>query len=652
MNYPNLFSKGTIGNITTKNKVVMTAMGVSLANQDGTPSDEIIKFYAERAKGGVGLIINEYTRVCDETGVAAVRQLSLTSDDKIPAFKKLTDAVHKYDTKIFAQLHHPGRETFNALNGFELLPTASVQACGLSLQATRSMSIDEIHEMQQKYVDAAIRANKAGYDGVELHGAHGYLIQQFLSPYTNHREDEYGGSTENRTRFVCEIISAIKKSIPNFPLSIRISGDEFLKLVGNPRQGIEIEESIKFAKIFEEVGIDIINVSAGLYETANTTIEPMSFPEGWKSGLVKAVKDNVSIPVFGVSVIRNPEFAEQLLVSNNQDFIGLGRPLLADPNWCNKALEGKENTIRKCISCLHCFETYLGDLFTGDPVQCAINPRTAYETKYPELKKDGKGRVVVVVGAGPSGLETAKNLALRDFKPIVLEKQKESGGQLLYAKVPPKKDKIQWFIDVQREELKELGIDIRYNVTPDVDYIKSLKPYALVIATGATPLVPSSIPGVSGKNVYTIPQILSGEVKLANQKIAVIGSGMSGLETAEFLSENNQVTIVEMATSIGPGAYAQNLMDVTLRLNENGAKYLPFHRLDSIEGNTVNLFNISGLRELSLDVDSVVLSLGILSNKSEELAKACDKVVYVGDSNELGRIAHAVRSGFDTAYNL
>lgn len=655
MKYEKLFAEGKIGNLAIKNRVVMTAVGVSLSNLDGSPSEEMIAFYEKRAKGGVGLIINEYTSVDDESGVAAVRQLSLAKDETIPQFKKMTDAVHAHGTKMFAQLHHAGRETFNALNGFKPNPTASVKACGLMLQATRSMSVEEIHAMQQKFIDAAKRAEKAGYDGVELHSAHGYLIQQFLSPYTNLRTDEYGGSFENRLRFISEIITGIKKELPNFTLSVRLTADEFLQAVGNPDKGIELEDGVAIAKELEKLGVDIINISDGLYETANAVIEPMSYPQGWRSYLVKAVKDAVSVPVMGVAVIRDPEFAEKLLQDGNQDFITMGRTFLADPEWACKAESGKEAQIRKCISCLHCFETYLGCQLSGEPVQCALDATTAHETKYTDLKQDGAGKVVAVIGAGPAGMESARVLALRGFKPVVFEKEAEVGGQLQTASKPPLKDKITWLVDNQKAQLSELGVEIKYNTLATVDEVKKLSPVGVVVATGNTPNIPTRIAGYDKEHVVIPKDILEGKVEVKGKKVAVIGSGLVGLETAEFLAEQGkEITIFEMQPVIGPGAYAQNLLDIQLRLAKHNVKYLPFHTLLEIKDDEIVTKNEASLAIENYSADSVVLSLG--ANPEKEIADTFegkfDKVVRVGDCAKVGRIANAIRTGYDAGFNF
>lgn len=650
MEYKKLLSEGKIGKLTIRNRVVMTAMDVSLANFDGTPSDEIIAFYEARAKGGVGLIINGITRVDDETGVASLRQLTLTRDEQIPAFQKMTDAVHAYGAKMFCQLHHPGRETMCALNGNRLVVSASAQACGFCSQPTRALSTQEVKDMVEKFVSAAVRAEKAGYDGVEIHCAHGYLLQQFLSPYTNHRTDEYGGSMENRMRIVSEIISGIHTRCgDDFPISVRISADEFLSAVGNPSPCLTLEETVPMCQAFEKMGVDVINVSAGMYETANCTVEPSSFEEGWRSYLVKAVKEAVSIPVMGVSVIRHPEFAEKLLEDGNQDFICMGRTHLADPEWTKKIQEGRECEIRKCISCLHCFESYLGAIGTGKTIECALNPCTAHEAEYGELKKDGAGRTVVVVGAGPAGMEAARVLALRGFKPVVLEQADVVGGQMNIADKPTMKFRVTELTQTMKAQLDALGVEIKTGVTATADSIQALNPVAVIIATGGKPVVPSSIPGVNGENVYLATDVLTGKVELTGKRIALIGGGHTGLETAEFLArKENQVTVVEMANGVGPDMYAQNVLDLTTRLAALGAKLMVCHKLLAIEGNTVKLKSLATLKEKSIEADAVVLSLGTRSvnDLSAALEGKVEKVLVVGDAVQPGKIGNATRSGY------
>ena len=453
MKYPQLLSKGKIGSLELNNRVVMTAMGVGLANVDGTASAEIIRFYEERAIGGAGLIISEITRINDEHGVGELRQLSVTKDEHIAALRELAKKIQQHNTKLFLQLHHPGRQTFSKLIGDKPVVAPSAIPCKFCRQETRELTTAEVQSLVQDFINGAKRAQAAGVDGIELHGAHGYLINQFLSPYTNKRTDLYGGSFENRLRFIAEIISGIRKECGAFPISVRISVDEMLGAAGINEKGIELAEGIRIAQALEKMGVDAINASCGIYETGNAVVEPASYPQGWRTYLIKAVKDAVRIPVIAVNVIRKAEFAEELLARGISDFVGIGRGLLADPNWVKKIAEGREQEIRHCISCLYCFEA----LSKSADIKCALNPRMARELQYPECRQNGEGRTVAIVGAGPAGLESARILAMRGFKPVIFEKAAQVGGQLQLACIPPGKEKISWLIAGMKNELDKLG---------------------------------------------------------------------------------------------------------------------------------------------------------------------------------------------------
>ena len=323
--YDKLFEKGKIGNVEIKNRLVMTPMGTNLAELDGTVGPAMLAYFEARAKGGCGLIMPEICRVNDKTGAGMFRQISATSDKFIPGLAKLASTVHKYGSKIFIQLHHPGREGVSSLIGGQPCVSASDRMCKVSMQETRPMTLDEIHELVTQFGDAALRCKKAGIDGIELHCAHGYLLQQFLSPYTNKRTDEYGGSFENRMRLVLEIIADIREKCgPDFPLGCRVSVDEFLDTVGVTEDYIHIQDGIRIVKTLEAAGIDFVDVSCGLYETGLTAIEPVSFAQGWRKPFVKAVKDLVNIPVIAVSAIREPEVAEAFLTEDIVDFVGFG----------------------------------------------------------------------------------------------------------------------------------------------------------------------------------------------------------------------------------------------------------------------------------------------------------------------------------------
>ncbi len=349
----------------------------------------MLAYFEARAKGGCGLIMPEICKVNEKTGVGMFRQIAATSDRHIPSLARLASTVHKYGSKIFIQLHHPGREGVSSLIGGQPCVSASDRMCNVSKQETRPMTLDEIHELVEQFGDAALRCKKAGIDGVELHCAHGYLLQQFLSPYTNKRTDEYGGSFENRMRLVLEIIADIRKKCgKDFVLGCRVSVDEFLNTIGVTEDYIHIEDGIRIVKTMEAAGIDFVDVSCALYETGLMAIEPISFPQGWRKDFVKAVRDNVNIPVIGVSAIREPAVAEAFLEGGVVDFVGMGRTWLADPEWGTKVQQGRESELKKCINCLRCFETLMSLNAQGLPLECAVNPLTCNEKRYGDLEPD------------------------------------------------------------------------------------------------------------------------------------------------------------------------------------------------------------------------------------------------------------------------
>ncbi len=351
--YEKLFSNGKIGNLTLRNRLVMSPMGIGLANLDGTPTQDMIDYYTARADGGAGLIIPEITRINDVHGVGMLRQLSVTRDSHIKPLSHLATAIHDHGSKVFIQLHHPGRETVSALLGGAPVVSASAIPCKLVQQKTRALTTDEVKELVGQFVAGAVRVQKAGCDGVELHCAHGYLLQQFLSPYTNKRSDEYGGSFENRLRIVTEIIAGIREKCgPEFPLGVRLSVEEFLDKTGVTEDYIHLQDGVKIAMALETQGIDFLDVSVGLYETGMTCVEPISFPQGWRRDILKAVKDHVHIPVIGVSCIREPAVAEQFLAEGVEDFVAMGRTWLADEQWGTKVRKaGKKSSASASTAC-------------------------------------------------------------------------------------------------------------------------------------------------------------------------------------------------------------------------------------------------------------------------------------------------------------
>lgn len=698
-NFPKLFEPWFIGKCEVPNRIALTPMLMEVAELDGTAGDRAVAYYSERAKGGTGLIQTEVTRISDWTGCTGPRQLSVTSDRCIPGLTRLADAVHKEGAKVFVQLHHPGRQTYQLvvtawklsdvigrhwdgwwklffgmtkymdyfekpfLHNFYLRTVSASGGIPAELACTpidesqkvRALTKWEIHKLEDEFAEGALRCKKAGIDGVQLHCSHGYFLQQFLSPYTNRRTDEYGGSLENRTRIVKNIIEKIHKLCgPDYPISARFAADEYYRMFGYD-VGYTIKEGVEIAKKLEELGVQFLDVSCGTYETLNTWCEPNTFELGWRKDNSRLIKEAVSIPVGHTGLIRTPEQAEKLLEEGYQDVIGLARPLLADPYWAQKAKEGRSKEINRCIMCCYCLESMMHNALAGGlPGQCAVNPRTCNELEFPLVpEKVGNDRPVVVIGAGPAGLQAAKVCAEKGFKVTVFEKNDKVGGQILLAAAPENKKKIAWVTDDFEYQCKLLGVDIRTGTEATVENVKELAPYAIFNATGGVPIIPN-IPGKDLPNVCTPDDILRGDVKLSGKKVAVIGSGMTGLETAEFLSDDNDIIVVEMAEELAPGTWIQHKMDVIPKLEDRGAKLFPGWKLVEIREDSVEVEDVKNPgRFKNIPCDAVVMSLGVRPTGLDSAITAlASKVCTVGDADKAGRIAKATHEAYRAAMAL
>ncbi len=633
MVYEKLFQRGRIGSMQLKNRIVMPAMAVGLAQPDGEANEHIIRYYEERARGGVGMIITEITRVNTESGIGTPNQLGANHSSMVPHLERLAERVHKYGTKILLQLQHPGRENKSSIIDGRQIVAPSAVMCKVTQEMPRAMTTEECSALVKQFVMGAVLAQKAGFDGVELHAAHGYLLNEFLSPYTNKRTDRYGGSFDNRMRIMEEIITAIHYMCgPKFVISVRISADEYVE------GGLRLEDTIKIARTLESFGIDCLNVSCGIYESATTIIEPASYPQGWKKHLAATIRENVHIPVIAVNNIKEPDVAEQLLEEGVCDFIGIGRASLADPEWSNKAREGRADEINKCIGCLYCFKT----LNDGCHIKCAVNPRCGREVEYSCLKKDGDGRPVAIVGGGPAGMTAALTLKERGFAPVIFEKEAALGGQLNVAVKPILKEKLAAYEASMIRRVEKAGIEVRLNTEATVENVKEINPAGVFLATGSTPIIPN-LPGVDLPNVMTAEQVLMGEKEVKGE-VVVIGGGVTGMETAETIaSRGNKVTIVEMQKGIGEGIYRSVLADYMSHFQKLGVQVMTYEKVMSIKENGVVLMKVIGSAIHEIPADTVVLSLGVKSNNDlvDTFDAAFDNVIVLGDANKPGRIAEA-----------
>lgn len=683
MEYSKLFEPMKIGKVEIKNRVIMSPMCLGFGQFNGCATETMMDYYEERAKGGVGLIFTEITRVNDITGASSFGQLGISHDYQIPALAEMAKRIHSHGTKIMVQLHHPGRQNMGLMIGtvpisvscekimgslYEKMLTKYIIPPGKKLQEkhivpkvvapskceeskmsesiSRPLSNKEVKKLICQFIEGAVRVKKAGCDGVELHAAHGYLIQQFLSPNTNKRTDEYGGSLENRMRFLLEIIDGIRKNCgADFPIVVRLTVDEMYEKIGQKGKGYTLEEGLKMAKILSDKGIDAIDVSSGAYDTFNYWLEPTTFECGWRKNLAEEVKKVVNIPVIAANLIRSPEQAEKQLEDGIQDFVSLGRPLIADPHWVNKVKNGEEHLIKRCVCCLYCFESMMKNAYKYSHGLCSVNPFVGRENV--TLNNDGNGRKVVIIGAGCAGLTAAELLAKRGFSVTVLEKESSVGGQLSLASKPPHKDKLDWVCADLYENVKKLGVNVTFNIDATVEYVKSLNPEIVINATGGNAIYPNAF---KGDNVTTVTEILNGTIKLENKNVAVIGSGMTGLETSELLvSQGNKVKIIEMADSIAPGAWFQQVDDAMPVLKKAGTEFYVSHKFVKAENDKVILERISDGKQVEVDADFVVLSLGVRPDTTlyDQLKECKNFVTYnIGDSVKIGRIANATESAY------
>lgn len=643
--FKKLFDKGHIGKLEIKNRAVMVPAGTDFANHDGTASMRLIKYYEERAAGGVGLIINEYTGVDHITSVPTNYNLRLSQDFNIASCEQLTEAVHRHGCYIFAQLHHGGSTSNPALAGRQSISCSEVPAVPGG-PVPREMTIEEIKQVQQKFTDAAVRAKKAGYDGVELHGAHSYLIGQFFSPYYNKRTDEYGGSFENRMRFIDEIIDGIRAALgKSYPLSVRICGDE---MTPNVPGTLNLEDGLQIGMHLEKKGIDVLNVSNGSALNGNANCDSYSYSPGWKKHVAKAFKEKLSIPIIATNTVKTPAFAEQLLEEGVCDFVGMARSQFADPMFMKKAKEGREDEIRTCIGCMFCRERLL---VHRNSVACAVNPRMGREYIFGDLKVNGQGRSVAVIGAGPGGMEASIVLAKRGFDVTLIEKEDKVGGTLNLASKPPHKDLINDFIASMIRQMELLGVKVMLNTEATVELVKSMNPTGVFLASGAKPIIPR-MEGIDRPNVFVAEDVVRGTVKLEG-KVAVIGTGLTGLETSEMLGEMGcRLVMVEMLDSVGPGIFAVILKELTDRINGFSPEVLVSHKLIGITDNGIELENMKDNSKVKVEVDNVVLSLGVVPDKKfvKDFEDNFDcQVSVIGDAGKGGRIYDAMLEGYSKA---
>ena len=648
MKYEKLFSPIQINGVELKNRIVMSPMHDGLGLTGGDVNQQVIEYFAARAKGGVGLIINGFTVVCPDElcGTAGAGQSHLTTLDNRNSFQLLAERVHEYDCKLFIQLHHPGRSVYapQFLNGGRQPVSSTAMPASLKGDShaapARELTVPEIKQIVKCYAIAAQGAYTAGCDGVEVHCAHGYLFSQFINPFKNERKDEYGGSLENCCRIATETLDAIRKVVPkSFPVSVRINGAEGDFRPNGKEWDMNYMRGV--AKLLVEHGADMVNVSMG-------GMDCMPNPDmraRYRDDIIKNIKDVVDVPVAAVNCLKTPEEAEGMLADGIADMAILGRQLICDPDWANKARTGHEDDIRPCLSCNNCI--HHSSLM--QPIRCAINPLAGREAEDNTLVP-GTGNAVVI-GAGPAGIEAAFTLAAKGYDVTMYEKSDRIGGSINLADKAPGKFRMDILLDYWKRQLEKndrITVKLNTEITDAkiAEIKRELAPKVVCLNVGGKPVVPP-MPGL--ENAVTAHDVLSGKVSVEGKRVVIIGGGMTALETAEFMAERkNTIVLCEMMPQFAADTFIYRVVKTQLGLARQGVCMKPHTMvLGANEEGVLYRDLVTGLEGV-LPAEVIVLSLGVRPDRTlrAKLDEAFDNVVVLGDSNKTGTLQNATGATF------
>ncbi len=648
MKYENLFTPIQINGVELKNRIVMSPMHDGLGLTGGDVNQQVIEYFAARAKGGVGLIINGFTVVCPDElcGTAGAGQSHLTTLDNRNSFQLLAERLHEYDCKLFVQLHHPGRSVYapQFLNGGRQPVSSTAMPASLKGDShaapARELTVAEIHQIVKCYAIAAQGAYTAGCDGVEVHCAHGYLFSQFINPFKNERKDEYGGSLENCCRIATETLDAIRKVVPkNFPVSVRINGAEGDFRPNGKEWDMNYMQGV--AKLLVAHGADMVNVSMG-------GMDCMPNPDmraRYRDDIIQNIKNVVDVPVAAVNCLKTPEEAEGMLADGVADMAILGRQLICDPEWANKAKAGREDDIRPCLSCNNCI--HHSSLM--QPIRCAINPLAGREAEDNTLVP-GSGNAVVI-GAGPAGIEAALTLAAKGYDVTMYEKSGVIGGSINLADKAPGKFRMDILLDYWKRQIEKndkitLHLNTEITGAKLADIKRELDPKVVCLNVGGKLVVPN-MPGLDG--AVTAHDVLSGKVSIEGKRVVIIGGGMTALETAEFMAERgNTIVLCEMMPQFAADTFIYRVVKTQLGLARQGVCMKPNTMvLGANEEGVLYKDLVTGLEGV-LPAEVVVLSLGVRPDRSlrSKLEATFDNVVVLGDTNQTGTLQNATGATF------
>ena len=636
-NFSHLFEPIQIGKTTVKNRIFMPPLSTNLADK-GYVTDALVEHYSNRARGGVGLIVTEVTTV-EPTYTYLPGDMSIYDDSYIPGWKKLVDAVHKYDTKILSQLFHPAYMAFPVPGTPQLIAPSNVGPY-YAKSAPRAVTVEELHVLVRQFGEAALRFKKAGGDGVEIQCAHAHgLLGGFLTPLYNKRTDEYGGDINGRLRLTLEVIREVRKQCgDDFIIDVRISGDEYSE------GGLTLNDMIYVSKQLEKEGVDFLHVSGG-----NTIKRGSSMPAPGTSPAPHAhaseeIRKHVHIPVATVARINEPWVAEELIADGKADICMIGRANLCDSEFANKAREGRTDDIRPCIGCGRC----LTGIMFGKPIACTVNP--SVETN--DIDEADVKKKVLVIGGGPAGMEAAYVAKKRGHEVVLCEKENELGGLLRLAAVPISKQELCKVIKFMARRLNNEGIDVRTGceVTPQM-LEDEFKDYEIICSTGAKPKEIEAFKQF--KQTMTADDILSGR-KFPGRKIVILGGGSVGCETADYLAPlvndlfpaNRDVTVIEMTGSLMTGEGGAAKSRLTQRLMSKGVKLLLNAQVKKVDESTIT-YEQDGEEHTIKDADTLVFAVGYTPTKVEY-----ENAHYIGDCGKVGNLKDAISGAYQLAKSL